>query len=353
MRFRRLCNCDLAILSVSPACALNSVTHHHHRVLRRLRRRKMLALGGRLRVPLLPRHVTIVSSTATTNCKSFYRRLRRGSHNFFFCARLFPTVVRNGRMRRSILSTLSHIGTQLNSFSIIIVVHNKKTASSLSNFSACLLTTTYTRFPLPVVANVKRRHSSAILSSITRAQIGAPATTTRLLVGHVSRTTSRLRCLSAHLHRNTSTFLRHRSKELLSYRTHVPTLIIRQLSSTHFHLLATDGSLVRISTTLLTHRHRHLRLFRRHVASTSPSGLLTHNCDVALGRNGPIASTSRMSPNSRVVAHLRRKRLASVMGSRLLRSSGYGSSGHGWGCIYGGEGLFSNCKTPKGSYSSS
>lgn len=273
----------------------------------------MLALGGRLRVPILPRHVTIISSTATTNCNSFYRRLGRGSNNFFFCARLFPTLVRNGRIRRSILTTLSYVGTHVDRFSMIIVVQNKKTTSSLSKFSACLLTTTYTRFPLPIVANVKRRHSSAILSSITRAHMGAPATTTRLLVRQMKRTTRHLRRLSTHLRRKTCALLRRGREELIAVRTHVPTLIRQGLSRTHFALLATQGSLSRIARGLLSHRQRQLRLLRRHITSGSPRGLLDQKCDVALGSKGTMASTSLLRPNSRLAAQLLGKRIRSAI----------------------------------------
>lgn len=254
-----------------------------------------------------------MSSPATTNCNSFYRRLRGGSQNFCFCARLFPTLVRNSHIRRSILSTLSQMGTHLSRFSIIIVVHNKNTASSLSNFSACLLTTTYTRFPLPVVANVNRRQSSAILSSITRAHMGAPATTTRFLVRSVSDTTSRLRVLTSHLRRNIEGLLRRRRHELSNCGGQVPSTTCRHVSSTGVTLLAIQGSIIRTIASSLFHRHRHLRLLRRQLTSTSPRGLLTHNCDVALGSKGMIGGTSRLRRGSVVAAHLRGNRIISVM----------------------------------------
>lgn len=233
VRFRRLCKCDLAILSVSPTCALKSVVQGQVRVVQRLGRRNIFALGGRLPLPALPGQVTIVASPATTKCRSFLGRLTGGGTNCPFCPGLFPTLVRNRQARRSIVTTLSQICHRTSYFSIIIVVQNNNTASSLGDFSSCLLTTGYTRFPLPVVANVKRRHSSAVLSVMTRAQVGAPATMTRFLVKRVSGTTKRIRRLRRSIYSLTARVLSERGGFLRSLKDHLPILTVGQVRQGH------------------------------------------------------------------------------------------------------------------------
>lgn len=322
--------------SVSPGCAVNSVTHGQLRVVGALGRRNIFRLRGRLILPVFYRHVTIVSDTATTKCNSFYGRLTSGSCNLRFAAHLFPTAVRNRKIRRDVVTTLSDVGTRCRRFSYMIVVHNNNTADSLSNFSALTLTRGITGFPLPVVANVKRRESRDMLSVVSFRQIGAPATTTTFLVGRLTRICTQIVSTRRAVIRGIGRQLRIRGVEVRELDDAVPirfSLIGAGRKTCLSHLVAHVAAGLRsgISSTrhhlrvlsrgvrpMLRHgvlgRGRQLRLLRRHVRTRSPSLLLGHNCDVALGSNGDVHSTSRLGTNSVVRAEFTRNGVGSRIG---------------------------------------
>lgn len=188
---------------------------------------------------------------------------------------------------------------------------------------------------MPVVANVKRRHSSAILSYISRAHIGAPATTTRCLVGRLRSATGILRSCTSTMLRAVSAHVRQRGAQLGQVMRHVPVRAQVELGRRRCHRRQVVGRLrmnlrshlagrarylgvVRAQLNVISRHHlmgrgRQLRLLRRRLGTTSPRGLLGEKCDVALGGNGTIVSTSMLRPNSRLAAHFTGKRVGDVM----------------------------------------
>ncbi len=313
MSFRAACNFTLVIASVSPTCALNTVTLQHRRVVTALRTRNICSLRQRLALPLFYRHVTIVSSSDTTNCNSFYRRLVGGSCRLRFSVALFPTVVRNSRIAPDVVTRLSDVGTGVSGCSYIIVVHNKNTATSVGDFSSLPLTRGVTGFPLPIVANVNRSESRYILSLVTCRQTGAPATITAFLISRLLTVTTEVR--------RTRTAVAGAVPLMLSTRGGRLRRLTVTVDSRTALCTTEDGGALRLlalqlgatTRSVVGDHRRRLSLLTRHVSDLSPGRRLLHNCSLALRGKRIIHSPGSIRPKRRVAAVLTRKAVRSMM----------------------------------------
>ncbi len=300
---------------MSYGCAVNSLRLHHRRVVTSLEGRKLVNHGTRLPLPAIPRHVTIVSNDSTTNCNSFISRLQGGVCNCTCQVRLFRAIVRNRGARGSIYGTLGTVCGHTSRFSIVIVVENKNTSDSLRIFSGRQVTHAYTISPLPIVDKVNRAHSISVLSLITRATIGAPATTTRFVLRLATSTSRCYRTLTLQLGGQMATIL---VRTRISLEGLHDTLLNGARGSlcqrgSHVSMLYNE---LRPSTHLeLSRRQRHGDVLGAGLSVLSPQQVLRVKCDCAAYGNGTISDITRLARNSAVAARLTSNAIRDGMGS--------------------------------------
>ncbi len=152
--FSEIYGLSLHILDIDPSFALGELQREKEETLKRLAKENLLNKNQKLRFPLLPKRIAIISADTSKGLSDFMQVLETNEYGYRFYTHLFPAALQGDIASASIRKQLKRIETVLDYFDAVVIVRGGGGEVGLTCYNDYELCKAIANFPLPVLTGI-------------------------------------------------------------------------------------------------------------------------------------------------------------------------------------------------------
>ena len=145
---------SLQILDIDPSFTLGELQREREETLKRLQKEGILNANQRLRFPLLPQRIAIVSADTSKGLSDFMKILDNNPWGYRFFSMLFPAYLQGDVAVASIVEQLKKIEKVKHHFDVVVIVRGGGAEVGMSCYNHYELCKAIATFPLPVLSGI-------------------------------------------------------------------------------------------------------------------------------------------------------------------------------------------------------
>lgn len=144
----------LRILDIDPAYSLGELEREKAEAIERLRKENIFDNNKRLRLPLLPQRIAVISVETSKGYADYMKVLTENPWGYRFFNHLFPALLQGDRSVGSIIEQLRNIRRVVHHFDAVAIIRGGGGDVGLSSFNNYTLAREIALFPLPVITGI-------------------------------------------------------------------------------------------------------------------------------------------------------------------------------------------------------
>jgi exodeoxyribonuclease VII large subunit len=161
--FHPLYGISLEIIDVDPTYSLGELQKERDETLKKLNAEGVLNNNQKLKFPLLPKRIALISQESSKGLKDFYSIIENNPWNYNFFFMLFPAQLNGDLAIHSIQAQLEKINKVKHYFDLVLIIRGGGGEIGLSCFNNYHLAKKIATFPLPIMTGIG--HSTNITVS--------------------------------------------------------------------------------------------------------------------------------------------------------------------------------------------
>lgn len=152
--FSEIYGLSLYILDIDPNFALGELQREKEETLKRLAKENLLDKNQKLKFPLLPKRIAIISADTSKGLSDFMQVLERNEYGYRFITQLFPAALQGDIASASIRKQLARIEKVKDYFDAVVIVRGGGGEVGLTCYNDFELCKAIANFPLPVLTGI-------------------------------------------------------------------------------------------------------------------------------------------------------------------------------------------------------
>jgi exodeoxyribonuclease VII large subunit len=161
--FHPLYGISLEITDVDPTYSLGELQKERDETLRKLSAEGVLNNNQKLKFPLLPKRIALISQETSKGLKDFYAIIENNPWEYSFFFMLFPAHLNGDLAIHSIINQLERIEKVKEHFDVVLIIRGGGSEIGLSCYNNYKLAKKIVTFPLPIMTGIG--HSTNITVS--------------------------------------------------------------------------------------------------------------------------------------------------------------------------------------------
>ncbi len=145
---------SLQILDIDPNYALGELQRERQETLKQLQKEGLLNTNQRLKFPLLPQRIAVISAESSKGLSDFYKVIDQNQWNYSFFKMLFPAYVQGDNAVSTIVRQLQQIEKVKHHFDVVVIVRGGGGEVGLSCYNNYDLCAAIASFSLPVLTGI-------------------------------------------------------------------------------------------------------------------------------------------------------------------------------------------------------
>lgn len=145
---------SLQILDIDPNYALGELQRERQETLKRLQKEGLLNTNQRLKFPLLPQRIAVISAESSKGLSDFYKVIDQNQWNYTFFKMLFPAYLQGDNAVSTIIHQLQQIEKVKHHFDVVVIVRGGGGEVGLSCYNNYDLCAAIASFSLPVLTGI-------------------------------------------------------------------------------------------------------------------------------------------------------------------------------------------------------
>lgn len=311
--FHELYGYSLAIQDIDPTYTLGDMALRRREILKQLEEEGVLTLNKELEMPELPQRIAVISSATAAGYGDFCHQLQHNPRGFYFYTELFPAMMQGAQVEESILVALDQIHARGDHFDVVVIIRGGGATSDLSGFDTYLLAAACAQFPLPIITGIGHERDDTVLDSVAHLRVKTPTAAAELLINCLDEAADRLEELTEQLRASVFNRLEQEHRRLSTYKSRIPSQVLRRLSDAKLDLLTAKKDLLRATEALLVRQRHRLEILRNRIADVSPERLLSRGYSVTMKDGKPLKDASLINPGDELTTRLYKGQLTSIV----------------------------------------
>lgn len=190
--FHELYGYSLTVTDIDPAYTLGDMARQRKEILDRLSADGILNDNKELVLPVLAKHVAVISAPGAAGYGDFCDQLLHNDYGLAFHVRLFPAVMQGERVESTILAALDAIMNDSVRWDVVVIIRGGGATSDLSGFDTYLLAAACAQFPLPIITGIGHERDDTVLDAVAHTRVKTPTAAAAFLINHQMEVVTRL-----------------------------------------------------------------------------------------------------------------------------------------------------------------
>ncbi len=182
VQFHEVYGLSLQVKDLDPNFTLGERARQRQKVIDRLNREGIMNNNTRLRLPLVPQRVAVVSSRTTAGYGDFMDQLVNNQQRYHFQVDLFETVMQGEEAAESIARAIGEAAKKKEKFDILVIIRGGGSQIDLDCFDSYLLASTIAEFPLPVITGIGHQRDDTVADMVANTKIKTPTAVAEFLI---------------------------------------------------------------------------------------------------------------------------------------------------------------------------
>lgn len=311
--FHELYGYSLTVQDIDPTYTLGDMARRRKEILAQLAEEGVLTLNKELAIPRLPQRIAVISSLTSAGYGDFCHQLQNNSGGFYFYTELFPAMMQGDRVEKSILAALDKINSRSSHFDVVVMIRGGGATSDLSGFDTYLLAAACAQFPLPIITGIGHERDDTVLDSVAHTRVKTPTAAAEFLIDCMNAAADELEILTTRLYSVVRDLLTQEHRNLVSYRSRIPSAAYRYISDEKLALLTVRKDIVQAATSSLSRHHHRMELFQQRLLDASPEKQLARGYSITLKNGQVVKNASLLKEGDEITTRLYKGELCSVL----------------------------------------
>ncbi len=158
---------SLQILDIDPSYTLGDLEREKQETIKKLKNENSFDKNKKLRLPLLPQRIAIISVESSKGYADFLRVLDTNSWDYKFFHYLFPSILQGENAVKSMLAQLKRIEKVKSHFDVVAIIRGGGGDVGLSYYNNYSLAKAIAEFPLPVITGIGHATNETVVEMIS------------------------------------------------------------------------------------------------------------------------------------------------------------------------------------------
>jgi len=156
----------LHIQDIEPVYTLGEMARNKREVIEKLKKEQIFLLNKQKKLPLVPKHIAIISVETSKGYSDFMITLQQNSWNYKFQCTLFPSILQGEKALVSMPHQLSEISKRKQEFDCVVIVRGGGGDVGMSCYDDYNLAAAVATFPLPVITGIGHSTNETITDMV-------------------------------------------------------------------------------------------------------------------------------------------------------------------------------------------
>lgn len=171
----------LYIQDIEPSYTLGEMARNRAETIKRLKDEKVFDANKKLKMPLLPQRLAIISVETSKGYSDFMLALEK--HKYRFDTQLFPSLLQGEKAVITIMQQLERIAQQKEQFDCVLIIRGGGGDVGLNCYDQFELAHKVATFPLPVISGIGHSTNETITEMVSYANKISPTEVAYFLIG--------------------------------------------------------------------------------------------------------------------------------------------------------------------------
>lgn len=266
LRFHEQYGFSLDVLDIDPSHTLGGMALKRLETIKRLKVEGLLSRQKNLQLPLLIRHIAIISSPSAAGYGDFCRHIVDNRYEYPFLYQLYPATMQGENTERSIIEALQRIVTSGVPYDAVIIIRGGGAVSDLVAFDGYELCASVARFPLPVITGIGHERDQSVLDMVAHLAQKTPTAVADFLVHRRKAESDRVETLCEQLRRAVGVMVDINARYLDRLLLKLPQVVHHVTRREELNVQQLEQKLFREIGYSLTHQHNKLSLVEQQLS---------------------------------------------------------------------------------------
>lgn len=313
VEYHELYGLSLNIADIDASYTAGDQALKREAVIRRLKQEGVISMNQELTLPLYPREIAVISSSAAAGYEDFLRHLHNNSYGFVFVTTLFETVMQGENTERSVIDALDKIAGSPDGYDAVVLIRGGGSVTDLSWFDNYEIAFHITQFPLPVLTGIGHQKDLSVTDMVAWRALKTPTAVADFLVTETLEAESLVIDLASRIATAAGEIISGNGERLHSLRSHIAgsaRLVLRvkeeQIGYSKGMIERISGDTIRKSIDLTERLAGNLR-------HLEPENVLRRGFTITTRAGQIIRSASDISEGEQIVTHFEKGSVTSTV----------------------------------------
>lgn len=182
----------LNILDVDSSFTLGDMARRRKEILDQLQQDGIINDNKELSMPLLLKHIAVVSSAGAAGYGDFCNQLEHNDYGLFFHHHLFPAVMQGTNVEESIMTALAAIADEADCWDCVVIIRGGGATGDLSDFDSYPLAAAVAQMPIPVIVGIGHERDETVLDFVAHTRVKTPTAAAAFLIDNGAQQLARI-----------------------------------------------------------------------------------------------------------------------------------------------------------------
>lgn len=186
----------LHIEDIEPTYTLGEMVKNRNAVIERLKKEGIFTSNKKLKMPLLPKRIAVISVETSKGFSDFITTLNGNRYGYCFETELFPSILQGDKAIAGITGRLAEIRQRQAEFDCVVIVRGGGGDVGLSCYDEYEMAFQVATFPLPVLTGIGHSTNLSVTDMVAHTYNITPTDVAFALIGYFQRFDEKLTQLS-------------------------------------------------------------------------------------------------------------------------------------------------------------
>ncbi|MCQ2280472.1 MAG: exodeoxyribonuclease VII large subunit [Bacteroidales bacterium] len=157
----------LYIQDIEPSYTLGEMARNRQKTIARLKAEGIFDANKRLKMPLLPQRIAVISIETSKGYSDFMVTLQGDKHHYLFETELFPSLLQGEKAVTTMTEQLNQIEKRVGEFDCVAIIRGGGGDVGLSCYDDYTLARRVATFPLPILSGIGHSTNETITDNVS------------------------------------------------------------------------------------------------------------------------------------------------------------------------------------------
>ena len=182
VQYHQVYGLSLNIRDIDPNFTLGEKARRRKEILDRLKSEGLFDRNKRLRLPIVPQRIAVISSPTAAGFGDFVHQLQDNAYGYSFKIKLFKAILQGEEAVFSISQAVERAGSMAEDFDLVVLVRGGGSQIDLDCFDSYEISAAIAQSKLPVITGIGHERDETIVDMVAHTRLKTPSAVGEFLV---------------------------------------------------------------------------------------------------------------------------------------------------------------------------